>query len=339
MKKYMMMCFLLFSSIAIQAENKITMVTYFPVPYVAYSKINVNKQLDVGLTSTCEMNLGCSESGAAGLKPLQVTNGFLERGRLELNSATAVVSNQVSLGSGSGLAEINFLEDLRIGTLNNGYSLETNQMTVDILKLFPSRIKNDFPSCAATGAPNAPQVSWQKLKLKDKEEVFLVCGEAKDVGCDPSSKPATPSPRVCNGCGTQQASVSCNTSTGKWQISWGNCSVSDASLCATYSWQRDASMDCVFDPGSSGSSFFCPMFYGSVVGPEGPFNSGNSCNEVVQAARSSWSGPIGTTSTVKSGACSASQYRQLFYYHAVYNGFSLGALHTMGCVAYVCLPD
>ncbi len=46
--------------IAISAENKISMVTYFPVPYVAYSKINVGKQLDVGLTSSCEMNLGCA---------------------------------------------------------------------------------------------------------------------------------------------------------------------------------------------------------------------------------------------------------------------------------------
>lgn len=225
MKKYMMMCFLLFSSIAIQAENKITMVTYFPVPYVAYSKINVNKQLDVGLASTCEMNLGCSESGAAGLKPLQVTNGFLERGRLELNSAAAVVSNQVSLGSGSGLAEINFLEDLRIGTLNNGYSLETNQMTVDILKLFPSRIKNDFPSCAATGANGAPQVSWQKLSIKGKEETFLVCGTPKQtaIDCPISSKPATS--QKCNGCGTQTRSVTCDTSTGEWVTgTWSTCS-------------------------------------------------------------------------------------------------------------------
>ena len=164
------------------------MVTYFPVPYVAYSKINASKQLDIGLTSACEMNLGCSESGALGIRPLQATTVNLNRGKLDLNTASAVKSTNVALGSGSGEANIDFATNLRIGTLNNGYSLEATDMTVDELKLFASHMRaggEKFPSCAATGASGSPQVSWQKVKLKKAEEVYLVCGTPTETNEDP----------------------------------------------------------------------------------------------------------------------------------------------------------
>lgn len=170
---------LLFNSSWTYAENKIKMITYFPVPYVAYSKVQVDKVLDVGLTKICDMNLGCVDSGNAGLRPLSATDVYLKAGRLDLNRAMAIKGTSVTLGTGFGEHQMNFLQNLRIGTLNNGYSLETNQMTVNILKLFPERISNDFPSCAATGASGAPQVSWQKIKIKDQEETFLVCGMPK----------------------------------------------------------------------------------------------------------------------------------------------------------------
>ena len=141
--------------------------------------------MDVGLTNTCAMNLGCNESGSAGLKPLQATTVNLNQGKLDLNTGAAAVSNSVTMGSGVGIAEMNFGKDVRIGTLNNGYTVETNQMTVDVLKLFPSRIKNDFPSCASTGASGAPQVSWQQLQLKGKNETYLVCGTPKESTCYP----------------------------------------------------------------------------------------------------------------------------------------------------------
>ena len=52
---------LFLANLAIAAgANKMTMVTYFPVKYVAYSQVDVTKQMDVGLTSACQMNLGCS---------------------------------------------------------------------------------------------------------------------------------------------------------------------------------------------------------------------------------------------------------------------------------------
>ena len=192
------------------------MVTYFPVPYVAYSKINASKQLDIGLTSACEMNLGCSESGALGIRPLQATEVNLNRGKLDLNTASAVKSTNVTLGSGSGEANIDFATNLRIGTLNNGYSLEAADMTVDELKLFASHMRTGgekFPSCAATGASGAPQISWQKIKLKNAEEVYLMCGTPKETNPDPETR----------SCSATNTTLECSEkiTRDKYQDHWG----------------------------------------------------------------------------------------------------------------------
>ncbi|WP_428078489.1 hypothetical protein [Candidatus Avelusimicrobium alvi] len=206
------------------SENKIKMVTYFPVPYVAYSKINASKQLDIGLTSACEMNLGCSESGALGIRPLQATTVNLNRGKLDLNTASAVKSTNVALGSGSGEANIDFSANLRIGTLNNGYSLEAADMTEDELKLFASHMRTGgekFPSCAATGASGAPQVSWQKVKLKKAEEVYLVCGSPQESVCNPPSGEATSQSCPSGYTGTQTRTW--NYSTYSWNAWQGTC--------------------------------------------------------------------------------------------------------------------
>ena len=206
------------------ADSTMKMVTYFPVPYVAYSKINAQKQMDVGLTSACEMNLGCAESGALGTPPLRATAVNLNRGKLDLNTAAPVKSTNVTLGSGSGEANIDFAANLRIGTLNNGYSLEATDMTVDELKLFASHMKSGgekFPSCAATGASGAPQVSWQKVKLKKAEEVYLVCG----------------SPAVSDGCIPEALYVS--TTRKELQVLWGR---NRESFCSV--WYKDYKYQC-----------------------------------------------------------------------------------------------
>ena len=161
------------------AEQKIEMVTYFPVPYVAYSHIKPTKQLDVGTATACEMNLGCDESGTVGLFPLYVTNTLnLNKGRMDFNSAAAVYSSVIKMGDGYGAANLDFNQNLRIGTLNNGYTLETDQTTVDVLNLFPDQIKNSFPSCAAVGGTDS--ISWQALKLNKTTETYLMCGVPKE---------------------------------------------------------------------------------------------------------------------------------------------------------------
>ena len=152
MKKFISLLGVFFLSTAVYAANKIEMVTYFPVPYVAYSRVQVDKILDIGLTNVCNMSLGCTESGNAGLRPLHVQDAYLETGSLDLTRALAVRSNNISLGVSAGEANIDFNDSLRVKNLNDGYSLETSQLTVDALKLFPNRIVNNFPSCAATSS-------------------------------------------------------------------------------------------------------------------------------------------------------------------------------------------
>ncbi len=161
------------------SENAIKMVTYFPVPYVAYSNINASKQLDIGLVSSSVMSLGGEESAEAGLISLNVTNAYLRTGKLDLDM-TAVLGNRILAGNrhASGTAELDFEQDLRINKLNDGYSIEADQMTTNVLNLFPERISNAFPSCAATAAEGAPQVSWQQLSIAGEPETFLVCGRS-----------------------------------------------------------------------------------------------------------------------------------------------------------------
>lgn len=193
MKRVLFIFFLAACACPAAAQNKIQMVTYFPVPYVAYSRVNPQKQLDVGLTSACEMSLGCSESGALGHRPLQAATVNLNTGGLDFNAAAAVKSTNVTLGSGAGEANIDFATNLRVGELKNGYTLQADTaIEVEALTLFAGHMASaaaaKFPDCQATGAPGAPQVSWRKLQLKDKEQVYLVCGLPKDSDkCQPTN--------------------------------------------------------------------------------------------------------------------------------------------------------
>ena len=197
------------------SENAIKMVTYFPVPYVAYSNINTSKQLDIGLVSSSVMSLGGEESAAAGLIPLNVGDTYLKTGKLDLDMAAAVLGNRILAGSAGGTAALDFEQDLRINKLNDGYSIEADQMTTDVLNLFPERISNAFPSCAATAAEGAPQVSWQQLYLKEDLETFLVCGIPDErIFCE-GTKPQEGRGCGCPG-GTVEKIFTCDYTTGKW---------------------------------------------------------------------------------------------------------------------------
>ena len=332
MKKLLIgLCALLASTATMAASaNKMTMVTYFPVKYVAYSQVDVTKQMDIGLTSACQMNLGCAtDEGFNTGKSLRVNNLLkIAGGKLELNDAPAIVGSTAIIGSGNGTADFDFETNLRVRNYKQGYTLQADNMYLSELNLFGYK----FPACSGE------TMSWQKLKLKNKDEVYLVCGEAEDAGCDIGSKPAAPSARACNSCGTQSATVECNTSTNKWEITWGNCSVSSSLECRTYSWKRDASMDCVFNPANSSEDWLCPM--ASSSDNLGPLGVGNNCNEVVKAAPSQWGkGDISVYNNPNPPSGSCEYEGDLLYYHSTYGAQSLGAKYTYGCVAYVCEQD
>ena len=81
--KRLIIFLLLCIPVASFAKNKIKMVTYFPVPYVAYSRVSAG-QMDVGLTSACSMKLGCSESQSPLVTPkVNVQSGKMSEGSRE----------------------------------------------------------------------------------------------------------------------------------------------------------------------------------------------------------------------------------------------------------------
>ena len=157
--------------------NKMTMVTYFPVKYVAYSQVDVMKQMDVGLTSACQMNLGCTaEEGFNTGKSLRVNNLLkIAGGKLDLNDAPAIEGSTARIGSGNGVSDFDFETSLRVGNYKQGYTLQADNMYLNELNLFGYK----FPKC------EGETMSWQKLKLKNKEEVYLVCGEVEQGTCEP----------------------------------------------------------------------------------------------------------------------------------------------------------
>lgn len=153
------------------ANKKIQMVTYFPTPYVAYSNVQATTALDIGLTGTCEMELGCDKSGLA----LRASSTVVvQKGTFDLNAAGRVQSETVTLGKGGGAGTFDFGADLVVTTLKNGQSVEATNMQVDNLYLFPSHTQNGgaFPVCAGG------TMSWQKLS---DNQTYLVCGDAPEV--------------------------------------------------------------------------------------------------------------------------------------------------------------
>ncbi|WP_432635908.1 hypothetical protein [Candidatus Avelusimicrobium sp.] len=182
-KLFIGLCSLLVSTASMAAgANKMTMVTYFPVKYVAYSQVDVTKQMDIGLTSACQMNLGCTtDEGFNTGKSLRVNNLLkIAGGKLELNDAPAIVGTTAIIGSGNGEADFDFETNLRVGNYKQGYTLQADNMYLSELNLFGYK----FPACSGE------TMSWQKLKLKNKDEVYLVCGEAEQKpfhGCSACS--------------------------------------------------------------------------------------------------------------------------------------------------------
>lgn len=160
------------------AENKIQMVTYFPVPYVAYSKINIAEQLDVGLT-TADAQLKVGVSPTASFAGYSLVSGqvVLQHGALNLNVLGLgngfIGTPLIKLGEMAGEANLDFEKNLRVVTLDDGYTLQTGTMNVPELWLFGDYINNLFPDCVAAGGSGT--VRWRELKLYKTNEVYLVC--------------------------------------------------------------------------------------------------------------------------------------------------------------------
>ena len=174
-KKLLLVVALLAGSLPVMAKNKISMVTFFPVPYVAYSRVNVTQQMDIGLAPRdCQLSLGCSAL-ANTQKTLNVTTLNLKSGQLALMGATSKVEGtSIAVGENTGVAALEFA-NLRANSIVEAFSINTPSLVADSLNLFGQ----PFPSCKAANSLSAGVMSWQKLALgpdPDLLETYLVCG-------------------------------------------------------------------------------------------------------------------------------------------------------------------
>lgn len=203
-RKLFLMLVLLVSTRAAWAagDNRaVSMVTYFPVPYVAYSKVDVTKNMDVGLNGVCQMSLGCADL-PTNKRPLQVNNVNVYRdGTLNLLGIKHLKGSNINVGengvSSNAIADMQF-DSLTIDQVINIDELNKNQdivptinfkeVTTNKLTLFGKEV----PSCREAhpdlnGTNQDGVIVWKELALDpekpNKKEMYLTCGS--DRTCRP----------------------------------------------------------------------------------------------------------------------------------------------------------
>ena len=164
----------------------VQMATYFPVPYVAYSRVN-SPYMTVGLSSNaCQLSLGCATfpSNRSPLAPISsALNLYVEGGKLDLNgnptnlTNSYITSKKITLGSGSGgvMASLTF-KNVQIIAAQATF-LTANKLYAKNLVLFGKA----FPSCAAALGTSTGAMRWENLNLtasNAQTAVYLVCGPA-----------------------------------------------------------------------------------------------------------------------------------------------------------------
>ncbi|WP_432634830.1 hypothetical protein [Candidatus Avelusimicrobium sp.] len=102
------------------------------------------------------------------------------------------------------MADFDFDTNLRVANYKQGYTMQADNMYLSELTLFGYK----FPACIGE------TMSWQKLKLKNKEEVYLVCGEAEKGSCDPPAGEPTSEP--CDSPATGTKTRTWNYDTCQW---------------------------------------------------------------------------------------------------------------------------
>ena len=211
------------------ASSQMAMVSYFPIPYVTYQNVYVHKQLDVGLGSQCEWNVGNSSLSSV---PLTATTLNLY-GTLNLqNIATlnTTGTSTVTLGvdpSGTEDIKLSF-SNLRVETSDRFLNINatdvlelTSGRTDKGLFVYPDVIKE--PGKIMSGCEDG--VSWQRITEKDgKDGVYLVCGAMENS--PPPCSPPDGKQYYTTSCPTGYYGVQVytwNTSTCNYQRTTLNC--------------------------------------------------------------------------------------------------------------------
>ncbi len=182
MKKFFVFFALALAMPCFAADN-IKMVTYFPVPYLAYNELGVVGTCDLGLMGTCGLDAGkyLSVRPNAGVAQSGLNRGVLALKGSELDLQSTALSPHVQsyvlrVGdqptSKAQEALLTFRHRLEVGSLQGDLqSIEAdNTAYMDSLTLFGST----FPACTR----DDHRISWQRLTFDYKESTFLVCGNA-----------------------------------------------------------------------------------------------------------------------------------------------------------------
>jgi len=192
-------------------NNKVNTVTFFPAPYVAYSRIQVDRALEAGLLNNNRMNLGYSGFTGYALNVPNTGNGNIDNEvyllggtKFGFNGPVVLGKLTVKDGSSSNKNELSFDKKLRLADFCSGkneddspcaasssyggvtgypgYSI--NSKVLEALcpddecnfKLFGK----PFPVCENNGSH---QISWQMAALGPlpaRQELYLACGEYGD---------------------------------------------------------------------------------------------------------------------------------------------------------------
>ncbi|MBP3513909.1 MAG: hypothetical protein J6J74_08765 [Elusimicrobiaceae bacterium] len=243
MKRLFIFSLLLLSSAA-YAKNKISMVTYFPVPYVAYSQVNTTDQMDIGLTSACSMKLGCSETSST----LNATRVNLKGGKLNLDGGRGIKGYSLNLGSGYSDGRISF-QNVRIQT-GNMESVNAADIKATNLNLFGKA----FPSCKAANSESGGQMQWASLKLKgaSSNELYLMCGDFGTSTCAPTHNGQEVYTGEC---------PSGQTGTVTYTWDYTACKYNESSTCEGCTWKYEKWTDYPYDAvrnGTPQNAIYCP---------------------------------------------------------------------------------
>lgn len=165
------------------AANNIKMVTYFPVPYAAYSDLSVDGTCDVGLLGSCSLDAGAALNVAkkgSDSRALNTGSFIVRSGTLNLqstNSSPILSTAYLTAGNGSAtVGSLNFSHDLAVSQINNSTAQSMtaqNKAILTKLQIFG----HTFPTCDATDH----KISWQRLNMGGTTGIFLVCGEGADL--------------------------------------------------------------------------------------------------------------------------------------------------------------
>lgn len=238
--KKLSLCFLwVLSAMVVYAEeNKISMVTYFPVPYVAYNRVQAAQEMDIGLTENGgNLSLGTASSSVP-LSVSDTTKVTVGNLNLAFNSATVETDRYInftdtatplSLGVANypDSADL-FFKNLRIKAVSNSAtgtangqgisSINTDELVVNGLTLFGK----SFPNCASVNPDSNGngQIAWKTLTLGpsgDGASVYLTCGGTQTCSTIPLSAPVPCLSGDVSATWMLRQGISLDTTSNKWE--------------------------------------------------------------------------------------------------------------------------